>query len=576
MPNAILMIPNTGQSVMRPIVIDMVEQLKHLTNISSKVPIFFPDSSNTMSQKGTTLDDVDNRLARLATTKRVQIEVEEDYEPQDVLNTAVAQYEHNPVWYDDKLGVRVSPVYSPTNITINFRYITSSKEDAMLWRNNIRVHMSISRDINVHEIRYHYNLPPAILALIAQVHSNREENYGYGDSLENYTLSHGTPRLRLVGGSDGKSQALSVAERQSRIVGMFDFEGVPEKMTSEESGMWSIGFSYKFSYDKPLAAHMRYPIIIHNQLLPEEFVTYTEHYYDPAKEDKDFRHSLDNMWHFESDRIMERLVPTNTSVIVPSFDDFTLDQYVPYSVTALRLLVTVEKDLHKLFNLRELGDHQIAPSVLRFIEEVEYRYITTPFKSVLGFSLYRDKSLTSGGSLRIDENLDVWSTRPIDPRRQHRVRFYIMTNWDMVDQDAIDRVAKYPDAIVDIVDSIDNLAASEGKGGGGTGGGSFGPGGGGNVGGGGSKWEDLKNCILASVRKHNRSYYQAIKHCLGKIENSGGDWDTSDRWPSDDLIGPDDNLHWPPNYSRNPTKDQQVGHNTVMRIGIMAVKRGDM
>lgn len=572
MPNIVVAIPNTGQSVMRPIVIDMVDQLKEITGIGKDIEVFYPDNQAGASQRGSTIDSDSERFARLSTTRRIQVEVEEDYETQDVLNTAIKRHEHNPVWMDRYLGVYVTPVYSPTNISIHLKYITHSKEDAMMWRNTMRLKMSSYGETNVHEISYHYNLPPAVINLLTQVHINREDQYGYGDNLESYIMSQASPRLRIVGRSDGKTHNLSIAERQGRIIGYYDFEGVPEKLANEDSGMWSIGFTYRFTYDKPLAVNLVYPILVHNALLPEQYVSFTKDHFDPSKQTREYRRSLSDMRYFETGKVMNELRPNGYTPVIPDFDDMYLDQVIPYSATILRAATTVEEDRVSFFNLNDLDDYYIAPSVLRFIKEVEYPYITQPFKSVFNFSLYRNDKLTPGGTLELNENLDVYASRPINPREQHRVRFSIMTNWDLVDKDAIDRILQYPDVIVDIIDSIGDIIRSDpdNQGNNNT---DYGQGNNDN------NWANLLDCIERRMRINGRSKYRALLYCLGIIKDGNGNQWTED-WPSNDILGPgnkDENGLYPwekPDW-RPPTINvrdpDMIRHNTVTRVGIIAL-----
>ena len=66
----------------------------------------------------------DNEMQRVQSghVNYVKIEVDEEYNSETALTTAVRQYEHLPIFSDDKIGVMIKPVYSQTNVNINFKF----------------------------------------------------------------------------------------------------------------------------------------------------------------------------------------------------------------------------------------------------------------------------------------------------------------------------------------------------------------------------------------------------------------------------------------------------------------------
>ena len=57
MPNISITTPEVNSSVLRPVVLDIVNQIIDITKISKDIPIFFPGSAEAVAQKGATMSE---------------------------------------------------------------------------------------------------------------------------------------------------------------------------------------------------------------------------------------------------------------------------------------------------------------------------------------------------------------------------------------------------------------------------------------------------------------------------------------------------------------------------------------
>lgn len=459
MPNFSLTVPETSQSVSRPITFDIIRQVQEITKIDKDTKIFFAGDIQKMQTAGTSIDSDTDRFAIFNSDRYAFIELEEDYDHDALGSTAVTRKEHNPVFIDDKLKVIVAPVYATSNIVINFKYRCPSKTEALRWRDDIRIRVSQMRDLNLHSITYHYMLPTEILLVLKAIYDKRETYLGYGQTFEEYVIEHASDRLTLIGDLVGNDCRLAISETQMRIIGLYGFDGIPEKAERNDSnGMWEINFSYKFSYEKPIACTMKYPIIVHNQLLPANITTFTDTSYDLDKVSKSFSISLDALNSFESDTLMNARVDPNALLRLPSFDDYV----IPFATrgTGSVFIALAEVDIidnRTLFNLDELGSFVIDPDIMAFIKGSEYPYICKLYKSIIQVELYRNEFLTSNGTILCDSSANIKASQDLDLRNQHRVRFSLVVDLTMLDRAALDRLRKYPKALVKIIAAMNEL-----------------------------------------------------------------------------------------------------------------------
>lgn len=458
MPNISITLPDTQQSISRPIVYDIIDQVKQITKINPDAKIFFPGDSQHMATPGSTIDSKDERFALFQTNNIVFIEVEEDYDHEAIGSTASTRPEYQPIFQDAQLGIRLAPIYATTQVTINFKYRCVSKTEALRWRDDIRLRVSQLRGVNLHDITYHYTLPLDILVLLKAIHLTKELVEPYNETYAEFITRNSTPRLTLIGDLVNQEARLAVSEKQCRIVGLYGWDDIPEKPEREDNGSWTVSFSYRFSYEKPIACNFKYPIMIHNNLLPKYYTDGNNKSYDLYTVDKYYSSSLQALAGFESDTTMDRRRRPNFLLRLPEFDDYVIPSCPTGTGSVFIALCEVDvTDQRSLLNLTELGDVVMDPDILNFIKTVEYPFITDLYKSIFHLSLYRNDQLTISKSLTVDTLLNVKSVADLNLRNQHRVRLSIVTDLTLLTRESLDRLRLYPKVLRKVIESMNEI-----------------------------------------------------------------------------------------------------------------------
>lgn len=459
MPNVNVALPETSQSILRPVVLDMVKQVQEITKIDPNSKIQFPGDIEIMQTAGSELGTTQNRTAIFGADRYTFIQVEEDYNVENLGTTSIDGRGNPPVFLDEKIGVSLSPIYASYKVNINFKYRCPSKTEALKWRDDMRMRISQMRDINLHNITYTYFLPLELLTLIKIIYDKRENFLPYSQTFQEYFTSNSTDRLKLISDAVGKDTRLAIAETQCRIIGMFGFDGIPEKPERDDSnGTWTVSFSYSFSYDKPLGCNMIYPIIVHNQLLPIGYTHYYNKSIDLDKIDKEFGRSGATLFAFESDTIMNTRINPLPYIRLPEFDDYVIPSTPRGTGTAIMALCEVDiTDNKTLLNLNELGDIIIDKDIMEFIKGVEYPYICKLYSSIINVTLYRNKQPTYTTTIDCDNNLNVKAINSLDLRNQYRVRIALITDLTLLRKEAIDRLKRYPKAFIKLIGAINEL-----------------------------------------------------------------------------------------------------------------------
>lgn len=455
MPNISVTVQETKQSILRPVVLDIVRQILEITKIPQSTPILYPDDVGQVAQPGSTIDPNDKQKNIFPNNDKVTIEVEEDFDPANILSSAVFTTEHNPIFHDTDIGVYIKPVYSSNIVSINFKYKTKSKSMANRWRDDIQQRTSAGREMNLHQISYHYTLPVAVVAIAKEIHRLREAVDGYTETFAKYFQNKSTSRLTEVSDMGGTFSQPAIAETQKRIVGQFNFAAAPEKIENDEDGSGWIGsFTYTFKYDKPIACNMKYPVMVHNQVLSEKYRP-SEGSYNLDDHPESNSTSFNSMRNFEAQLQAGLYSGPDLGIVLPKFDEFTPSSIPTGTISVFSALCQISQDDKKsLINFKQLGDINIQPDVLEFIEKSEYPFITKPYQSILQLDLYRRNALATAGLIVVDQNLDAKSINDLSLRTSHRVRFSIVANIGLLSPAAIERLKLYPKALVAILTAI--------------------------------------------------------------------------------------------------------------------------
>jgi hypothetical protein len=455
MPILSFPIQNTKKAIQEPVCYSVAEDL--LKFIELKVPrkITLVEAGDTVNTHGAAFNVDMLNIPLLDTEDRLQIEYEYDTTLEDLTTVVAHRVEQPHIFYDPALNVFVKNIYIPEKIKLKFKYISQSKQAATNFYNEFMVRLAQLRGQYEHTVSLHYPIESNVFDIIRTIHSLREHKHGYGDSIGDYLSKCLTVKADIAFDSVGKDATLVIPERRARVLGLFNSRlfDKPEKNDS----VYITDFTYEFTYDKPVMQVIDYPIMVHNQLMPPKYTQYVLDLEEP--EFKEYRRTLSQLGFetFEQTNHIHRFLHKVGHFNVPVFDQFIPTNNAPGTVTVATVLCSIEDDGRTLLNLNELGDIAINQDLLDFMSDTEYRYMTTPYKSIFNLELYREKYVSSGGTLVCTPNLDVLGAKPLDPRRVNRVRFSICIDLSLLDRAAIERLAANRPAAKIITDNLCDL-----------------------------------------------------------------------------------------------------------------------
>ncbi len=455
MPVANIVIQETQESITRPIVYSIVDQVKKITRIPPETSINYYGDMDKNSQVNKTLEET-NRESKFGAKNYIRITVDEDFDEETILSTATGRIENPPIFHDPQTGVYVKPIYANALVNINFKYHNISKTQIIQWYNDNRIKIAQMRDVNLHEIKYHYPIPLVIMDLIADTYELKENVDGYGIDFPTYLKTYLTSRATILTSLTGNSREFAIAETQMRIQGFFSFDPLPEKPEKEDGvELWSCSFNYKFTYSKPIGLNVIYPVMVHNQLLPAKYIDYSQDPYHLDEIKKSFSLSLGALNNFEVQDIEYRASGSDLVFRIPKLDTYIPTITVVGTSGIFYALISLDSDQTTLLDLHELDYIALDQDFIKFFEQVEYPYLCKPYQSVFNLSLYSGVSMLDYTKLNCSNGLIINYSATLSLRNNHRVRMSVYTDLTLVNKSAFDRLYGYsPDLFAKYIDVV--------------------------------------------------------------------------------------------------------------------------
>ncbi len=465
MPSINLPLNDVASSVERPVVFDVLRQLMVITGISPKTKIRFYGGEAMSGQFGSYIGQKEPGLNLWPHNENVTIEVDEDFSPEHMLNMQVKGRDTPPVFLDPALRVSLRPAYSTTDVTMRVTYKAQDENQAKRWRNEVRTRIAMGREVNMHTLTYNYALPSVFEALLMHIYELREASAGYGQSFGQWWAQCASPRFTIVTTQVGGSATPVVAGVQAMVQGVFDMDGAPEKPTKDaDVGLWSMSFSYKFRYDKPIEMIADYPLAVHQQPIGAKFRQFNN-----APIHKKVLQQLStsgvSLDHFSTNQEMARNL-ANKGLTLPIIDDWlpaagTVPNATVKVFTAMCQLKST--DLRTLLNLKQLGDFNLLSDVVTFLEDGEYEYLVGTGTSIFKITVYEGYEVIHFSELEVDSALNVKATRDLDLRKIYHVRFSLYADIMHLQASAVARLLLQPELKLRLVKAINAALTMSGN-----------------------------------------------------------------------------------------------------------------
>lgn len=455
MPNANFALGNTYDTITRPVAFAIAKDCLRRMGFPEAAYTDFIGHTQTSTQQDSTLTPQDNKNFFGSNAEAI-LQIEEEPIKDRIYEASVLRMDNEPIFRDESINTFIRPVYSPTQVTLNFRLRFTDEVQANRWRDDLVARSHLLRHEQLHQITYHYIIPSVFLVILSEIFKLKEKVDQTGEQFGQWTKKNFDPRTSSVSNLAGKELTMILPEDQGRVLGWFEFSGFADKPTlNKDNGTWDVEWQYSYVYDKPIEAVMTYPLVIRQQMLGQAF--------RPAK--GEYAPHRTAVQPNTVNRTLGRFFDTRTppkGILdnrYPEFDTWEPEGGVEGCEMLWIGLVTITKDDRRtLLNLDQLGVHKLSDAARAFILS-ERQFVCDPARSIIEVGVYSNNARALPGQVTIDENLNVVATMDISMEPVYHVVVSVRRDMSSIMPEDYDRIRHkacgaydvlaflYPDAV---------------------------------------------------------------------------------------------------------------------------------
>lgn len=442
MPHALMVLPDTYDSVIRRVAVDLTEQLSHIINIPGNTAVYLPGNTDKVAL------DQGNFGACCATViaydpeARVTIRYQDIADDNFSLPTAVDTFRNLPVWYDKTRDITVSPVRRMLDFRVDIEYQAEGIVTAKRWLDEQRNRISRGGAELTLKLDYYYMLPLPLQALLRGLYDTIQcSDWPMKETFDEYMKQYFCQSNTHVATLTLEHAQPAIRERQLDVVGWFDFTGTPDTpaANSDKAGAYTVSMSFTVRFEQPTHIYVRYPLICHQNPIPNCFWPRTQPKRYQAVERKQgyLRGPLDKR--FVAPR------PKHVPYIqYPLVNDWITDMKPADSFTFYTGLVSIEKtDLRSLLDLKNIGDWKFTGHFMEYFSDIGTAAIIRP-GGLFNFRLYKNNDWMD---LQLELEPGTTMLRApfdLDPTKYYHIEISIDRNWWCVHDSVWDTLRRYP------------------------------------------------------------------------------------------------------------------------------------
>jgi len=450
MPKLQRPIPESDQSIVRPIAVSLIQDIMiNKLLLSRDIRIQYPGYTNTSGQTHKWLSHVRD-TDRLPTSDRMHVDVTENYVsdwmPQNVTN----KVEHIPLFLNRELDVEIRPIYASMEMKINLQYRAKNKTDARKWYDYMMLKVPNREDVTYHTLNYSYSLPASYIEILKEIHRLTEIKGAIGDDFNDFFTKWVNPKWTILTDQTGKNTLGAFAESQIKCLGFFDHGNEPDfGSRPDETDTWLVEMPYVLRYEKPKDIYFSYPIVIHNSVLSSKYRNTTK--YEIVEDLPQTR--TWSMAHMKQMESLENPLLSNHAFPgkhFPVFDDW-MPRMVPDRTkrvfTTLVLIPDPDSDDPlQLMNLRDLEHPQynmcFNKHMLDFLN-TEHQYVHEYRNSAINICLYKGR-LWMDEWVNMSKDLNIKSVKKLDIKSIYHVRLSLVSDLTILTESARNRLRHHP------------------------------------------------------------------------------------------------------------------------------------
>lgn len=449
------------ETITRNIQISVVSDIKKLLGISHDVYTIYDEKDNTIKTKNS-LGEVKGHN----TFKEdiFNVDMEETTEEGHELTLVVYRPDFKPIYQDEDINAKITPIYLPRKLEFKIKYSNRSKSKLYSIANKLKLFTSTDGMYKLHDLEYHYVIPNFVLKLLMHFNNLKNLRYDDGDklALENYIDKYFDNRVDVIHTLDANFNKSNVTIREAQVEAegyiQDDTHGVQVEF-DETFNMYYIEFTYGLTYEKPVSLLVEYPIMVFNNVIDKQFRTFigTNEKNNPRAKPVKGR---GDMVELTSRYNVIDSFNSTYYIRLPYYDDEVIPKPTMYITRVFSVLLRVdENDPTYLLNIKdELPKVKIKDDFLKFIIKSEYPYVGNEYESFIYLELFKDSKKDYKNKVIMEDSGVVRSNEILDIKSTYRLVFNIVSNLNKIHPKGRERFKDFVKSQLDVNENKSSIS----------------------------------------------------------------------------------------------------------------------
>lgn len=464
MPKIDRKLADTYSTVSRPVALTMIRQISHLCGWDFDTDNVLFAGRAIQNKLDATLEpgpQQTNYDVKGPADSFTRIELQEAIEENAAVTDTVYKMNSLPVFLDRNLGVSIVPAYSTMVATLNITRRFSDSVLAERWWYDMKRLATHGHVSAFYTVEYSYNVPTQFLMLLKVIHGLREGVAGYGDKFSEYLRNgfdnRATTFTDLRGEGESKSVRMGIREMQEQVSGWFEFSDAPKPEKVENSGAFDVSFSYRYNYEVPTHMVARYPVQVHQKMLPTDYLSIP-----PPPNDAPQRVRRSGMSVYYQQKFLAQVNPQHGRHLplykFPAFDEWTPpSRYETQDATVTLFTALLSIDSSDPRHLLSFDDLSVVAEFSESLKTwfLQYREQSLDSnRSPVFLELYKDNVRYAMDKWSLDEDAQFVTEDEVNLRSTYRIRVALQQDLTKLQAETVEALCYHPDLVGEIFDAL--------------------------------------------------------------------------------------------------------------------------
>lgn len=429
-------------TVIRPIAINAVEDIKRLISLNNNVYTSYDEKDNIYKTKNGS-GKLSGQLNSQDEFVKVTYDITNSVDNHELILTVVNP-ETIPIYLDNDISSQALFINHKRYLNISFTYGTNSESKINAMVNRLRLMTSSDSMYSTHNLEYVIPLPEWFYGVLNEMNTLKNKRLVEKLDFDQYLAKTFDNRLLLMNDHGGEASKSNYAIREVQLAAlgaiMDDLASI--KADPIGNGKFTLTFNYRIELELPVSLQVIYPILVFNSRISKKYRTFIE---EKGFIDKGVRTYGSRGIYDIIDRPRGNLTLQKGKyyLTIPKEDNIVLPLPPPNTVRLFSVLIMVdENDLRNLLNIKDLGLISFKDSILKLLLEQERGYINDLYSSIFNFELYMD-GFRSKIRLLLDELGNLRTELDLSLMKTYRLVVNIVADTDFLLRQAKERLKAY-------------------------------------------------------------------------------------------------------------------------------------